>query len=111
MNKRGEWSLAPAYDVTYSYNPQGLWTSTHQMSINGKRDNFTRTDLIECAKKASISKKRAREIIDDMITCRVSEDRSANDHSDTVDSPNRVPHLMLNLQDDTNTAAWRSLRA
>ncbi|RPI67372.1 MAG: type II toxin-antitoxin system HipA family toxin [Ignavibacteriae bacterium] len=68
MDKRGDWSLAPAYDVTYSYNPQGLWTSRHQMSINGKRDNFTRTDLIECAKRASISKKRAREIIDDVIT-------------------------------------------
>lgn len=68
MNRRGEWSLSPAYDVTYSYNPRGLWTSAHQMSISGKRDNFTLTDLIDCAKKSSISKKRAREIIDEVIT-------------------------------------------
>ena len=45
MNKSGEWRLSPAYDVIYSYNPSGRWTSMHQMSINGKRDNFTRDDL------------------------------------------------------------------
>lgn len=68
MNRRGEWHLSPAYDVTYSYNPSGLWTATHQMSLNGKRDNFTLTDLTACAKRASITKKRSLEIIDDVIT-------------------------------------------
>ncbi|MFI5356100.1 MAG: type II toxin-antitoxin system HipA family toxin, partial [Opitutales bacterium] len=42
MNQRGEWALAPAFDVTYSYNPSGAWTATHQMTLNGKRDDFTR---------------------------------------------------------------------
>ena len=42
----GGWSLAPAYDVTYSYQPQGRWTSSHQMSLAGKRDGFTREDLV-----------------------------------------------------------------
>jgi serine/threonine-protein kinase HipA len=37
-SRRSEWSLAPAFDVTYSYNPTGSWTATHQMSMNGKRD-------------------------------------------------------------------------
>ncbi|MCR5614447.1 type II toxin-antitoxin system HipA family toxin, partial [Treponema sp.] len=37
MNKAGRWSLAPAYDVCFAYNPNGLWTSSHQMTINGKR--------------------------------------------------------------------------
>ncbi len=31
----GEWDLAPAYDVNHSYNPEGLWTQRHQMSVNG----------------------------------------------------------------------------
>ena len=46
MDKRGHWRLSPAFDVTYSYNPSGAWTSRHQMSANGKRDDFTRDDLI-----------------------------------------------------------------
>lgn len=45
MDKSGIWRLSPAYDVTYSHNPAGLWTNQHQMSINGKRDNFVRSDF------------------------------------------------------------------
>lgn len=45
MDKSGVWRLSPAYDVTYSHNPSGSWTHQHQMSINGKRDNFTREDF------------------------------------------------------------------
>jgi len=45
MDKQGVWKLSPAYDITYSYNPTGIWTSMHQMSINGKRDHFTMQDL------------------------------------------------------------------
>lgn len=45
MNERGTWRLSPAFDVIYSYNPSGMWTNKHQMSINGKRDDFERFDL------------------------------------------------------------------
>ena len=38
MQPDGKWSLSPAFDVTYSHNPAGKWTSQHQMTINGKRD-------------------------------------------------------------------------
>ena len=51
MNKAGQWSLAPAYDVCYSYNPEGEWTSRHQMMLNGKRDDFTRADFHTVAKR------------------------------------------------------------
>ena len=47
MHKNGEWKLSPAYDVTYSYNPTGIWTNSHQMAINGKRSNFTLEDLLK----------------------------------------------------------------
>jgi len=57
MNKRGEWRLAPAYDVVYSYNPDGMWTRRHQMSINGKHDHFERADFDAVAKRFSILKK------------------------------------------------------
>ena len=54
MNKRGRWSLAPAYDVIYAYNPAGAWTSRHQMSINGKRDDVSRQDLLAVARRFAI---------------------------------------------------------
>jgi serine/threonine-protein kinase HipA len=67
MNKQGEWSLAPAFDVTYSYNPSGAWTGTHQMTLNGKRDDFTREDLEHCAKAALMKRGRAAVILDEVI--------------------------------------------
>jgi len=63
MNRQGHWSLAPAYDVTYAYNPEGDWTSMHQMSVNGKRDGFTLDDLIECGKAADIRERKVRELV------------------------------------------------
>ena len=63
MDKSGNWSLSPAFDMTYSYNPQGDWTSRHQMSLNGKRDNFTIEDFKACAKNASMKRGRAEEIV------------------------------------------------
>jgi serine/threonine-protein kinase HipA len=66
MNKEGEWSLAPAFDVTYSYNPSGTWTATHQMTMNGKRDGFTRADFTACARSAQMKRGRAATIIEDV---------------------------------------------
>lgn len=63
MNRSGAWSLSPAFDVTYSYNPSGAWTSSHQMSLNGKRDNFALEDFKACAKSASMKRGRANEIL------------------------------------------------
>ena len=64
MDRFGRWSLSPAYDVTYAYNPLGAWTSTHQMSLNGKRDGFDRADLLAAAGNMSIPNRRAKPIID-----------------------------------------------
>ncbi len=63
MNQQGEWSLSPAYDVTYSYNPEGEWTGQHQMSMNGKRDGFTLEDFRACAKSAVMKRGRAETIV------------------------------------------------
>jgi serine/threonine-protein kinase HipA len=65
MDLDGGWKLSPAYDVIYSHNPAGKWTNQHQMSANGKRDGFTRKDLIALADSISLS--RAEEIIDQVI--------------------------------------------
>ena len=63
MNQEGEWSLAPAFDVTYSYNPAGAWTGTHQMTMNGKRDGFSLADFEACAKSAMMKRGRAKAIL------------------------------------------------
>jgi serine/threonine-protein kinase HipA len=66
MNKQGQWALAPAFDVTYSYNPAGTWTASHQMTLNGKRDEFTLGDFEACAKGALMKRGRASTIIDEV---------------------------------------------
>lgn len=63
MDRSGRWSLAPAYDVAYNYNPQGRWTSTQQMSIQGKTDGFTREDLLACAKVVGLKSSRVEPIL------------------------------------------------
>ena len=67
MNREGEWRLSPAYDVAYSYNPTGRWTSQHQMSINGKRDNFELSDLFALANVGGIKKRKAEEITSEVV--------------------------------------------
>lgn len=62
MDRQGKWTLSPAYDMGFAYNPKGGWTAQHQMSINGKFDDITRQDLLEFAKRNNI--KEAAEIID-----------------------------------------------
>jgi serine/threonine-protein kinase HipA len=66
MNRSGQWRLAPAFDVIYSYQPSGAWTNQHQMTLNGKRDNFTLTDFEACAKTAVMKRGRADTILDEV---------------------------------------------
>ncbi|MGH8199586.1 MAG: type II toxin-antitoxin system HipA family toxin [Steroidobacteraceae bacterium] len=68
MDQRGEWSLAPAFDLTYAYNPDGLWTKSHQMTINGKQDGFTLEDFRACAATAGLKRRRAETILDEVRT-------------------------------------------
>ena len=66
MDKSGNWSLSPAFDVIYSFNPVGAWTASHQMTLNGKRDDFTMDDFKACAKAASMKRGRAETIINEV---------------------------------------------
>jgi serine/threonine-protein kinase HipA len=67
MNRRGEWRLSPAFDISYAWNPSGEWTSRHQMSVNGKRDGFELEDLLAFAKAADIKRARAKQMVDRVI--------------------------------------------
>ena len=66
MNRAGEWSLSPAFDVTYNYRSDGEWTARHQMSLNDKRDGFVTDDLLQCAEVVSMQRNRALSIVDEV---------------------------------------------
>jgi serine/threonine-protein kinase HipA len=65
MDQSGQWRLSPAFDVIYAYNPTGDWTSRHQMSINGKRDDFIKDDLVQVGKEMNI--KSSLKIVDEIL--------------------------------------------
>ncbi|MFN3712223.1 MAG: type II toxin-antitoxin system HipA family toxin [Alcanivoracaceae bacterium] len=68
MDKSGVWSLSPAFDITFAWNPTGSWTNGHQMTINGRRDNISRDDLISVGKRAGLSTSVMGRIIDQVRT-------------------------------------------
>jgi serine/threonine-protein kinase HipA len=64
-----QWQLAPAYDVAFSYRKDSPWINSHQLTLNGKRDDFLRSDLQQVAKVCigHFSRKAVDEIIDRTI--------------------------------------------
>ncbi|MDP2169957.1 MAG: type II toxin-antitoxin system HipA family toxin [Rhodocyclaceae bacterium] len=97
MNKSGEWSLSPAFDMTYSFNPAGAWTASHQMTMNGKRDNFTMEDFSACAKTASMKRGRAAKIVAD-VQATVSKWRSFAEKAGVPDGVCEKIQGKLNLK-------------
>jgi serine/threonine-protein kinase HipA len=64
LKKDSAWELAPAYDVCHAYKPNHQWVSQHALSINGKRMDITKHDLLLIGK--SIRCKQASAIIDEI---------------------------------------------
>lgn len=54
MDKNGKWSLAPAYDICYSHNPDSRWINKHQMSLGGKCEEHSLKDLENLAQFVGI---------------------------------------------------------
>ena len=65
MDSVGNWSLSPAYDMMYAYDPGSFWLRRHQMSVNGKRSEMTRNDFLSVAREMNI--KSAAQIIDEIL--------------------------------------------
>ena len=64
LKQGGEWELAPAYDVTHAYNPQGEWTYQHLMSVNGKFSEIKRGDLLAEADRFGV--RRPKDLLADV---------------------------------------------
>lgn len=65
MPPDGKWALAPAYDVCHAYRPGSPWVSQHNLSINGKRKNIGREDLLIIARQNSI--RNPAKILDEAV--------------------------------------------
>ncbi len=93
MDKKGTWSLSPAYDISWSYNPNGEWTSTHQMSINNKWDDITREDLMTVAESMHI--KHGKEIIDNICDAVSKWGKLAKDYEIPDNIVKRIDNTLL----------------
>lgn len=65
LRRGGTWSLAPAYDLCHAYRPDSPWVSRHALTIGGKRDGFSRSDLRTIGR--IIRCKQADDIIDQVL--------------------------------------------
>lgn len=69
MDKKGTWRLSPAYDICHAYRPGSDWISQHALSINGKRTNISRQDLLDVAFQMNIKKpKQIIELIAETVS-------------------------------------------
>ena len=68
MDKAGTWRLSPAFDVTFSYNPTGAWTSQHQMTLAGKADDWSRAEIVEAlATSSGMDARAVSEMLDHTV--------------------------------------------
>lgn len=95
MDKKGAWSLAPAYDLTYSYRASSKWVSHHQMSMQGKRDHFTLEDFKECGKRVHLVRGRAQAIVEEI--------------SDAVQTWKQIAHE-VGIEEETTEYIYKQFR-
>jgi serine/threonine-protein kinase HipA len=95
MNESGNWHLSPAYDVCHAYRPGSDWVSQHALSINGKRKNNTREDLLTVGKRMNI--KNTEEMIDKVsyVVSKWSDYASAVNVDDQLRDAIGATHLIL----------------
>jgi serine/threonine-protein kinase HipA len=99
MDPAGKWTLSPAFDVTYSYNREGRFTSRHQMTVNGKRSDFVVQDLVAAAQHALLPRGRARRILEQAVDVVAGWDVFAAGAG--------VPAAMASRIADTHRLRWR----
>jgi serine/threonine-protein kinase HipA len=95
LTQGGKWTLAPAYDVCHAYRPGSEWVSQHALSINGKRKNITREDLLVIGK--SIRCKKAAEIVDEINTTIQSWKKFADEVKVHPNLRDEIGKTLLNL--------------
>jgi len=95
MDPSGQWKLSPAFDICHSYRPGSTWVSQHSLSVNGKRQNILRADLLEVAKKMNI--KKAVHILDQVkaVVANWNQFAAKTDVDAKLKEAIRQTHLLL----------------
>ncbi len=93
MDRAGRWSLSPAFDITYAYNPGGTWTHEHQMSLNGKRDGFTANDLLEFGRFCNLKAAQSGRVVSEVVS---AVDGWTEIASEAGISPDRIEEVRRN---------------
>jgi serine/threonine-protein kinase HipA len=96
LKKEGKWELAPAYDVCHAYRPGSEWVSQHALSINGKRIDISKEDLMVIGE--SIKCKKSAGIIEEINDTVNQWNKFANEVSVTTELRNAVDKTLLNLK-------------
>ncbi|MDH5400564.1 MAG: type II toxin-antitoxin system HipA family toxin [Cyclobacteriaceae bacterium] len=95
LRKGGKWDLAPAYDLCHAYRPGSEWVSQHALSINGKRKEITKVDLLFIGE--SIRCKKASEIIDEINDTVNQWEKFANEVGVNPTLQGSIAKTLLNL--------------
>lgn len=96
LKQGGQWELSPAYDLCHAYRPGSAWVSQHALSINGKRKEITKADLMVIG--ASIRCKKASEIIDEINDTVHQWQRFASDVNVQPALREQIAKTLLNLK-------------
>lgn len=95
MDKAGEWKISPAYDLCHAYRPQSHWVKQQSLSVNGKRKDITRHDLMAVAKQNGI--KKAEGIIDQISKTVKNWDRFAEEQKVNPDLRTAINQTLIPL--------------
>lgn len=96
LKQDGKWELAPAYDICHAYKPDHIWVSQHALSINGKRKDITKEDLIKIGK--SIKNKKAEQIVIEINEVVNQWKTFANEVNVSKSLTEEVSNTILNLK-------------
>ena len=66
MDRKGVWSLSPAYDITFASDSGNKWLQAHQMTINGKKSNISMDDMITCGQNMDLKTQKCKKIIEEV---------------------------------------------
>ena len=66
MDRQGKWSLTPAYDLTFAYNPNNKWISEHQMLINNKFSRITDNDMIQSGIQMGLTREYCVSVVEEI---------------------------------------------
>jgi len=96
LRQNSKWEFSPAYDICYAYNPKNLWVKQHILSINGKRKDITRADLLTVAKSSNIQK--AEDIIDEIVKVVKQWEDFANQVNVSPELRDEITTTLIDLQ-------------